>query len=261
MKLFFNRESLEDLYMKYNRKAFIHPDPLEFVHHYSDPVDREVAAWIASSLAYGRVQQILKSVAQILERMGPSPGGLLLLEDRRSLLTMFKNFKHRFTDGPEIAGFLGSIGDAIKRYGSLEACFLSGYRNDDPDILPALANFVEILQCGCSDSRGSMFLPAPLKGSACKRLHLFLRWMVRKDDVDLGVWKGVDRAKLIIPLDTHMFRIARGFHLTARKQADMRTALEITRAFRTVCPEDPVKYDFALTRLGIRERVDIRDVL
>jgi uncharacterized protein (TIGR02757 family) len=252
MKFSFNRDSLEELYRKYNRKAFIHPDPLEFVHRYSDPVDREVVAWVASSLAYGRVQQILRSVSEVLERMGSSPGRFLLLQSPNSLKALFKDFRHRFTTGSELAGFLGSIGDAIRRYGSLEACLLSGYRADDADILPALTHFVEVLQCGCGNGPGSMFLPTPLKGSACKRLHLFLRWMVRKDEVDLGVWKNVDRAKLIVPLDTHMFRIAREFQLTNRKQADMRAALEITMAFRTVCPEDPVKYDFALTRPGIR---------
>jgi uncharacterized protein (TIGR02757 family) len=100
-----------------------------------------------------------------------------------------------------------------------------------------------------------------MRGSACKRLHLFLRWMARKDEVDPGVWSGLDPARLMIPLDTHMFRIARTLELTRRKQADMRAALEITEAFRTICPEDPARYDFSLTRLGIREGVDIGDFL
>ncbi len=99
----------------------------------------------------------------------------------------------------------------------------------------------------------TMLLPSPGKGSACKRLNLFLRWMVRSDDVDPGGWSGVDAGKLIVPLDTHMHRMGLEVGLTRRKQADMQAALEVTRAFRTIAPEDPVRYDFALTRLGIHD--------
>lgn len=261
MKLSFSRASLDAHYRRYNRKGFIHPDPLEFVHQYGDPVDREVVALIASCLAYGRVRQILVSVSRVLELMSPSPARFLQGHTRSSLEAVFKDFKHRFTTGSELASFLGSIRHVLLQHGSVEACFLAGYQSDDPSVVPALSNFVKELNCGSGRGLGGMFLPSPQKGSACKRLHLFLRWMVRKDEVDPGVWKGVDASKLIIPLDTHMFRIAQLFQLTTRKQADMRTAIEITEAFRTICPEDPVKYDFSLTRLGIREGVDIRDVL
>jgi uncharacterized protein (TIGR02757 family) len=261
MKLAFNRSSLEALYLHYNRRGFIHPDPLEFVHRYSDAIDREVVGLVAACLAYGRVQQILKSVSRVVERMNPSPGLFLRQNSRDRIESVFKDFKHRFTSGSELAALLGSIRDVLIRFGSMEACFLAGCGSNDGTVLPALENFSHHLRCGCEDRLEGMLVPRPFKGSACKRLHLFLRWMVRKDEVDLGVWEGVDPSGLIIPLDTHMFRIAQALHLTQRRQADMRAAIEITEAFRSICPEDPVKYDFSLTRLGIREGIDIRDVL
>ncbi len=261
MKLAFDRASLETLYALYNRRGLIHPDPLEFVHLYARPDDQEVVGLIAACLAYGRVQQILRSVAQVLNRMHPSPVQFLRKSSQARIESTFRDFKHRFTTGRELAALLGGMRSVLIRYGSMEACFLAGCRSGDSTVLPALESFSHQLRRGCGEKLKGMFLPSPPGGSACKRLHLYLRWMVRKDDVDPGVWGGVDPAMLIIPLDTHMFRVAKAFHLTSRKQADMRTAIEITEAFRGVCPEDPVRYDFSLTRLGIREGVDIGDVL
>jgi uncharacterized protein (TIGR02757 family) len=261
MKVTFSRASLESLYLKYNHKSFIHPDPLEFVHRYREPGDREVVALIAACLAYGRVAQILASVSRVLEPMSPSPARFLEKCTRENLEGIYGGFKHRFTTGSELASFLGRMGEVLRQFGSMEACFLDGYRAEDASVVPALSSFARQLTEGCGNGGGGMFLPSPQKGSACKRLHLFLRWMVRNDDVDPGVWKGVDASQLIIPLDTHMFRIARFFQLTTRNQANHRTAVEITESFRTICREDPVRYDFALTRLGIREGVDIRTVL
>ncbi|MCU0572953.1 MAG: TIGR02757 family protein [Syntrophobacteraceae bacterium] len=261
MKLVFSRSSLEALYRRYNRKDCIHPDPLEFVHRYSELMDREIVGLVAACLAYGRVRQILASVSCVLERMNPSPGQFLLDNSLDRIQSIFRSFKHRFTTGAELAALLGGMREMLLRFGSLEACFLAGCRPGDATVFPALESFAHRLRCACPDGLEGMLLPRPVKGSACKRLHLFLRWMVREDDVDLGVWKSVDPSWLLIPLDTHMFRIAGALDLTARRQADLRAALEITDAFRAISPEDPVKYDFALTRLGIRDGVDIRDVL
>lgn len=261
MKLEFSRTAMEALYRRYNRKECIHPDPLEFVHRYDEAADREIVGLIAACLAYGRVRQILNSVAGVLERMKPSPSRFLLKSPRVDLERTFQDFRHRFTGGAELAAFLGSVRETLLEFGSLEACFLAGSRSGDATVSPALEAFAHRLH-GCSlNGLTGMLVPKPVRGSACKRLHLFLRWMVRKDEVDLGVWKGVDPSGLLVPLDTHMFRIARALGLTARRQPDLRAAEEITAAFRTLCPGDPVRYDFALTRLGIRDGVDIRDVL
>ncbi len=248
----FCRESLEQLYADYNRREFIHPDPLEFVHQYSSTLDREVVGMVASALAYGRVRQILKSVSEVLRRMGGSPAEFVLTHSRGSIQKTLADFRHRFTRGDQLAALLGGIKRVIERYGSLEACFVAHCEARDATVLPALTALVRELRADAPEEM-TMLLPSPGKGSACKRLNLFLRWMVRSDEVDPGGWRGVEACKLIVPLDTHMHRVALEVGLTRRKQADMQTALEVTRAFRAIAPEDPVRYDFALTRLGIRD--------
>lgn len=248
----FCRETLEELYACYNRREFIHPDPLEFVHRYPDPLDREVVGMVASSLAYGRVQQILGSVSEALARMRGAPSRFVLETSFSGLQKVFKGFKHRFTGGDQLAGLLFGIGQTLRRHGSLQACFAGHRRPDSDTILPALTAFVQELEAE-TPGEMSMLLPSPKKGSACKRLNLFLRWMVRADDVDPGCWDAVDPRLLIVPLDTHMHRLGLEAGLTRRRPGDMQTALEITAAFRRIVPEDPVRYDFALTRLGIRD--------
>lgn len=244
--------ALETLYARYNRKEYIHPDPLEFLYQYEDTRDREIAGLLAACLAYGRVNQILKSVASVLHPMGASPLEFVMGNSPNDFRETFKNFKHRFTTGEQMASFLKGIRKVLRSFGSLQACFLSGMSERDTTVLPALTLFVRELSASTGYNL-DMFLPSPEKGSACKRLNLFLRWMVRSDAVDLGGWTGIEAARLIIPLDTHMHRIGRLLGLICRKQADMRSALEMTEHFRRLTPQDPVRYDFALTRLGIRD--------
>lgn len=249
------KDKLDELYSYYNRKKFVHPDPLEFLYNYSDLRDRELVALIASSLAYGRVVQILKSVSTVLEIMSPSP--YLFLKDisDKELLNSFTGFKHRFTTGEDMSCMLLAAKKMIKTDGSLLNTFISGYSASDENILPALSSFVWALINESGGQKNSL-IPIPDRGSACKRLILFLRWMIRKDRVDPGGWSQICPSKLIIPLDTHMHSICTGLKMTSRKQADMRTAIEITNAFKKIMPEDPVKYDFSLTRLGIRKDGD-----
>lgn len=245
---------LEKLYRDLNQRRYVHPDPLEFLYDYDDPFDREVVGLIASSLAYGRVAQILKSVGNVLGLMGRRPVCFLQDKSETSLKRDFADFRHRFSTGEELAALLLGVKGVIERYGSLGRCFVSAIKQDDETVLPALSAFTKELndagQCG-------HLLPDPARRSACKRLNLFLRWMVRFDAVDPGGWEAVSAAKLIVPLDTHMHRIALALGATRRKTADMRTALEITDAFRQISPDDPVRYDFALTRLGIRDDMDL----
>jgi uncharacterized protein (TIGR02757 family) len=251
-----SRERLDELYGLYNHRELVHPDPLEFLYDYHDLRDREVVGLIASSLAYGRVALILKSVSSVLKPMNPSPFSFLLDSSPKFLRRTFSGFKHRFTTGKEVASMLWGVKCVIERYGSLYACFTAGFNDDEDTIFPALLPFVKELNDGISKGRNSL-LPSPNKGSACKRLNLYLRWMVRQDRVDPGGWRMVPVSKLIVPLDTHMHRICSLLNLTRRKQADMRTAVDITHAFRRMVPEDPVRYDFALTRLGIRKDADL----
>ncbi len=259
MELELLKERLEECYRCYNRREYVHPDPLEFLYPYSDPIDREVVALISSSMAYGRVEQILKSVAWVLGNMTDAPRRFLMETDRQEMELIFSGFKHRFTTDHDLVLLLSGVAGVIKKYGSLYKAFLTGYSPSHDSFLPALSTFVETLSWEAGDWP-AFLLPHPAKGGACKRLHLFLRWMVRRDDVDPGGWKDLPASKLIVPLDTHMHRISQFLGFTRYKQAHLKAALDVTHAFAQICPQDPVKYDFVLTRWGIRPDMTVDEL-
>ncbi len=259
MPLMKHKEMLEDLYRRYNRRQYVHPDPVEFLYRYDDAEDREVVALVASCLAYGRVKQILASVAKVLEVLGDRPAKQLLSTPPARLAARLSGFKHRFTTGRQMAALLGGARRAIERHGSLERCFCAGLAEGDVTVLPALSKFVASLG-GSAGGKAkacplSHLLSDPQRGSACKRLNLMLRWLVRRDAVDVGDWRSVPAAMLIVPLDVHMHRLSQQLKATGRAAADLKTAREVTAAFGRVSPQDPVKYDFALTRMGIHPDV------
>lgn len=240
---------LEKTYRAMNRPEFIHPDPLEFVWRYKGRGDREIVGLIAACLAYGNVTQILKSVEKVLGPMGKTPAAWLKKADKALVGKTFSSFKHRFTTGAEMTVFLLNIKRAMEKHGSLEKLFLLGYDPAAPTVEEALYKFINAFNAlGCAPS----LTPCPEHKSSFKRVNLYLRWMVRNDSVDPGVWKGVSPAKLLIPLDTHMRQVSMNAGITRRKDTSMKTAAEITAFFRLIEPADPVKYDFALTRAGIR---------
>ncbi len=253
-----NKELLENIYKTYNRREYVDPDPLVFLYQYEDPGDREIVALIASSLAYGKVSQILKSVKTVLDIMGPSPARYLTDTPGNKIDRGLSSFKHRFTGPEEIVSLLRGVKKVIKDHGSLYGCFRSFFKNND-SIINTLAGFVKELKKSCSIDPVSL-IPDPLKGSACKRLNLFLRWMIRNDDVDPGGWRAIPPSALIVPLDTHMHRFSLEAGLTERKGNNIRTALEITGEFKKICCEDPVKYDFAITRYGIRDDISWEEI-
>ncbi len=240
--------TLEEIYERYNRREFVGGDPLASLYRYERTEDREIAALVASALAYGNVKQIESSVERILKTMGDSPRSFVMGSTDRSLRYSFAGIKHRWTTGEDVSWLLGEARRVVREYGSLEECFLSVYDRGEADIVTALTGFVDELTGGESNR----LAPSPCRGSACKRWNLFLRWMVRKDRVDPGGWGVVSASQLLVPLDTHMFRICSAMGLTDRRTADLETARQITGAFRKVSPEDPVKYDFALTRVSMR---------
>ncbi|MFH2000871.1 MAG: TIGR02757 family protein [Planctomycetota bacterium] len=250
---------LEALYNRYNHKSWVHPDPLEFLYAFGQIRDREIAGLIASALAYGRVAQILVSTASILDRM-PFPYEFIMRNDKKRMLRTFGGFKHRFTTADDLVDFLLAVKKVLNQFGSIEACFASGLDRKAENIVPAMEKFVQALDLKREKGRFSL-IPHPDRKSACKRTNLFLRWMVRKDNVDPGGWTAIDPSLLIIPLDTHMHRIALRLGLTERKQADLRCALEVTGSFREINPKDPTRYDFALTRLGIHPEGDMNQLL
>jgi len=237
---------LEDLYRRFNRRQYVSPDPLEFLYRYENPADREVVALIASSLAYGRVAQILKSVQNALDRIGPDPAGKIASARPGPLEARLSGFRHRFTSDRDMIRLLAGIRSALRRHGSLKACFLSGLAQGEPTTIPALARFAESLGCA-----GTQLIPDPAGPGASKRLHLFLRWMVRHDDVDPGGWEEVGAHRLLVPIDTHMASIAAAWGLASTGSPGRKMAMEVTARFREIRPDDPVRFDFALTRFGI----------
>ncbi len=249
------RDWLEIQYSRYNRRRFVDPDPLACVYGYGDPAEREIAALIAASLAYGRVSQIIRSVSDILNRMGRSPRAYLESTAPDRIGQDMAGFVHRFARDDHLTALLLAVQQILERHGSLKRCFLSHLEDSEETVFPALCRFSEELRESGGPGRPDHLVACPEKGSACKRMNLFLRWLVRKDRVDPGGWEAVNPSRLIIPLDTHMFRICSKLGLTSRKQANMKTAIEITEAFRQWSPEDPVKYDFTLTRFGIRKEL------
>ncbi|MDD4003907.1 MAG: TIGR02757 family protein [Elusimicrobiaceae bacterium] len=244
------KPALEKIYRDYNRRELVHPDPLEFLYRYDDIRDREIAGLVASSLAYGNVKQILRAVEAALAVPGASPRGWLERSSPARIDAAFSGFKYRFTEGRKLSALMRGAKAAITDYGGLQACYLAG-----PGCgLELTRGFIRRICALGGDV--STLLPDPQAGSAFKRFNLYLRWLVRSDAVDPGGWKGVPASSLIVPLDTHMHHIALKLGLTARRQGDLKTALEITEGFARLSPRDPVKYDFALTRFGIRDDLD-----
>jgi uncharacterized protein (TIGR02757 family) len=200
------------------------------------------------------VAQIRAFLARLFTALGPSPHAALTgskpLPKRR-----ISGLGHRFISPGGVFRFLDVLRSAYLAHGSLEALYLKGTPAPGGGAREMSASFLGWFreEWGPLLPREKAFLyPDPIRGSACKRHNLFLRWMVRTGDgVDLGVWKALRPRDLVVPLDTHMTRLCRWMGLTERLRADWRTAEEITAAFRKVCPDDPVKYDFALTRIGI----------
>ena len=253
------KDILEKLYAKYNHRDLIAPDPLQFIYRYSNKADMEIAALLSAELAYGRVQQIQKNLTELFERMGHSPYAFVKnfgKAERKKL----KGFKHRFTSGDDISALLELLKIVLDKNSSIQNYFLSGYNHNDENIITALTKFSDSLldmyarTHNSAPSRGLRYLlTRPTDGSACKRLNLFLRWMVRDDDVDTGLWRSINKSKLIVPVDVHMGRLCKILGLYNRKTVSLTAAIEITKSFAAIEPADPVKYDFALSRIGIVE--------
>ena len=231
-------------------------DPLAFAHCFTDPGDREVVAFLAASLAFGRVASIQASVARVLEAVGPSPAAFLETWDEKGIPAL-RAFRHRWVSGNDVEDLLRMVKRARLEHGSLGTLFAAGDGGGEDFVAPLssfLGNLRGLSRRGSVPSRGLKFLlPSPAGGSACKRQHLFLRWMVRTEGFDLGLWTGgrFTPARLLLPMDTHVHRIATYLGLTRRKAADLAAAREATGWLRALNPGDPVAYDWALSRLGI----------
>lgn len=236
-------------------------DPIDHVRAYASGPDREIAGFIAAGLAFGRVASIKSSVRAVLAPMGESPAAFVRSFDPRRDAGPFVPIGHRWVRGRDIVALLVILREMLDRAGSLERFFLQGDDPASPDISGGLESFcsraraVDLRQIyGRQAARpgAHVFLPLPSAGSACKRLNLFIRWMVRRDAVDLGVWTGVSPGRLIIPLDVHVIRVGRCLGLTPCASPGWRMAASITASLRQIDPRDPVRYDFALCHLGMQ---------
>ncbi len=239
----------------------IKADPIEFPRRYQDQREIEIAGFVASVLAYGRVELF----KQTLEKLFALSEGKLYRYMNHFIANQerprFKGIYYRFNTEEDLFYLMALMSRVIQDHGSIGTLFLSLYHEADEDIGPTLSRFVAALRKYLSKpiSRGlSYLLPSPNSGSACKRLNLFLRWMIRPNDgVDFGLWKEIPADKLIIPLDTHIIRIAQYLELTSRKSPDWKMAKEITNFLKRCDPHDPLKYDFSLCHLGISEACPI----
>lgn len=253
---------LDRAYIEYDAR-WIDPDPVQFVWRYQRPEDREVAGIVASSLAYGNIKQIKKSVERVLAVLGDRPARAIDALDAGAAVRELAGFKHRFNDARDAACLLVFIREMRRSRGSIERFFASeaGFGG----LRPALSDFVRrtlaLPRDGLygdgplpEDAGVRFFFPSPEDGSACKRLCLFLRWMVRADTVDPGGWTRVPVSALLIPLDAHIISIGRTARLTRRISPGWKMAEDITATLRACDPADPVKYDFALHRMGLFKR-------
>ena len=258
---------LETIYRDCNRQARLERDPLAIAKRYPDVRDREVAGLVCSTLAFGAVDLIIRACERALAPLGGHPAAALDSLDDRAIGRLWADFQYRFCCPSDIQALLRAIREARRAHGSLEALFIAGADAAlvaDRDVLASAAGtFVrELRRLGAEPDRGTIrrnLLPDPADGSACKRLLLYLRWMVRRDDIDPGGWERVLPSALIVPLDVHMARTCRerlGFLGSTRAAASptYRDAIAVTERFAVYAPDDPVKYDFALTRPGIDPR-------
>jgi uncharacterized protein (TIGR02757 family) len=267
------KQELDRLYSEFNYPDSA-TDPIHIVRRYSRDDDREVVGFVAAALAFGRVASVMQSIERVLAIAGPRPAAYVRAFEPRRHAPAFANVVHRWTRGPDLVALLWLMRQMIDRSGSIEGFFAERFDAAASDVEHALDSFsaralaldldaaygpstraltrsLRAGQPGGGRLGVCYFFPRPSAGSGCKRLNLFLRWMVRRDALDLGVWTRVPAAKLIVPLDTHVIRVGRCLRLTNYVSPGWPMARQITASLRELDPDDPVKYDFALCHLGM----------
>ena len=239
----------EDLY---NRPSFIEDDPVCIPHRFSILQDIEISAFWTSMLAWGQRKTIIRKAEELFGMMDNAPHAFILGHTEKDL-KRFLQFKHRTFQGEDTLYFIAFFRRYYQDFDSLEDAFVRFMTPEHIDIGPALSGFHQVFfPPGHSSRRTEKHVATPDRGSTCKRLNMFLRWMVRNDQkgVDFGLWKQIHPHQLLMPLDVHVERVARRFGLIQRKQRDWGTVLELTSNLREFNPEDPVRYDFALFGIG-----------
>lgn len=251
------KEFLDKLYHKYHIKGSS-KDPIWTLHKFQDERDIEIAGLIISSYAYGRVEQINQFTHRFFERINWKPYEFTInyshIKDKKYL----KDLYYRFNDGKDLSNLVKGIQKSVLNYGSLKSLFVVKYPYEsDENIIAPLQFFTETI----TNNKIYYLLPDVSKNSTSKRLMMYLRWMVRKDDIDLGIWSDkISASKLIMPVDTHIYKIAQKLKLVKRKSCDLKFAIELTEKLKEFDSRDPVKYDFALCHLGIDGKNHLEEV-
>jgi uncharacterized protein (TIGR02757 family) len=249
------KQPLDRLSREFDWTLRVGQDAIQFPLRYSDPADIELAGLFASCMAYGRVDLFGAQVGLVLERMGESPARFIWSFDLEKHRDAFGGFGYRFNRERDVLAFCLAAQRIVVRHGSLKAFFLEGYSARHPHVGPAVENFAagfrrQDLSAVYPRNRLSYgfkhWFPLPSTGGACKRLHLYLRWMVRREAPDFGIWPEVPPSALLMPVDTHIENMARSMGLTRRRSRNWRMVEEITAGLRRLDPDDPVRYDFAL---------------
>jgi len=253
---------LDDLYRTFDHVDSA-TDPVHIVRRYANAEDREVVGFCAAALAFGRVSSVLQSIESLLAVMGPEPARFVHDFEPVRDSARIEPLVHRWIRGRDLVALLMILKRMLRTAGSLEEFFLQGDDPSAPDLSAALDAFCRrALETDLREAYGRRmpkrpgvcyFFPRPAQGSACKRLNLFLRWMVRRDAIDLGVWTRVSASRLIVPLDTHVIRLGHCLRLTTYTTPGWKMAAQITSALRAINPDDPVRFDFSLCHIGMMQ--------
>jgi len=247
---------LEDRYKFYNQKKFIAKDPVQIPHRFTKLQDIEITGFWAAMLAWGNRTTIINKCNELFALMDNDPHNFVL-NARPKDYKRFENFKHRTFNFTDTLHFLNFFKKYYTENESLETAFIKGVSLDSDNLKQGLINFHNLFfNIKDAPQRTRKHVATPLRKSTCKRLNMFLRWMVRSDDcgVDFGLWKKISSKQLLCPLDVHVERVARKLNLITRKQRDWKTTIELTEALKQFDANDPVKYDFALFGLGVEEK-------
>lgn len=238
---------------RFERSAFIGEDPISIPHGFDAPGDRAVIGLFAALLAWGRRDVMLRKLGELCERMRMQPARFVRRYDEERDAKRLRGFKHRTFQPVDARWLVKNLKRALRRHGSVQQLFARHLAPTDEHVGPAIQGFSEALLHidAATPARLRKHLARPRAGSACKRLAMYLRWMVRGGPVDFGLWRKIRPAQLLVPLDTHSGRTARRLGLIARKSNDWKAALRLTRACRRLCPADPARYDFALFGAGV----------
>ena len=245
------RDMLEALHDRYNNEAFIERDPISVPHSFTNPIDREIAGFLAATIAWGNRQAIVKSAHRMMRYMDNAPEEFVRNATEGDM-EYLSSYVHRTFNGTDLKDFVRGLRHILNEWGSVGNYFETRYA-EHGDLRPVLSDFRRDFFAIDHDKHSEKHLSSIDKGAACKRLCMYLRWFVRHDDrgVDFGLWRRIPMSALYMPLDIHTGRMGRNLGLLSRKQSDWKAVEELTASLRELSADDPVRYDYSLFGLGI----------